>query len=235
MPTASCRIFANLAGGGAIQNPFNLSQEKSVSNQDVPQNFVLSYIYELPVGKGKKFLNKGGFANAVLGGWSVSGIQTYHSGQPEAFCCATGIPYFDGAIRYNYVPGQSIYSAAFLSGNYNPVTTPIFNKAAFSDPNNAARIAAGGAYEFGDMSRTIGTVRSFFYTSEDFNLLKRTHLTERTDILFQVSFLDAFNRHIFDNHVNTDFNPNDANFGIMNVGDTIMGPRRIQLQLKLEF
>ncbi len=194
---------------------------------------MLSYIYELPVGKGKKFLNKGGFANAVLGGWSVSGIQTYHSGQPEAFCCATGIPWFDGAIRYNYVPGQSIYSAAFLSGNYNPVTTPIFNKAAFSDPNSAARIAAGGAYEFGDMSRTIGTVRSFFYTSEDFNLLKRTHLTERTDILFQVSFLDAFNRQ-FDNHVNTDFNPNDANFGIMNVGDTIMGPRRIQLQLKLE-
>lgn len=227
--------FANLAGGGAIQNPFNLSQEKSVSNQDIPQNFVLSYIYELPVGRGKKFLNKGGFLNEVFGGWSISGIQTYHSGQPESFCCATGIPYFDGSIRYNYVWGQSIYSQAFLNGDYNPVTTSIFNRAAFTDPNNAAYINAGGAYGFGDMSRTLGTVRSFFYTSEDFNVLKRTKLGEHSDLLFQMSFLDAFNRHIFDNHVSVDLNPNDANFGIMNPGAVILGPRRIQLQMKLEF
>lgn len=228
-------FFANIAGGGAIQNPYDLRQEKSLSNQDVPQNFVLSYIYELPVGHGKKFLNKGGFLNEIFGGWSISGIQTYHSGQPEDFCCATGIPWFDGAIRYNYVQGQSIFSQAYLSGNYNPVTTPIFNSAAFSDPNSAAHIQAGGAYGFGDMSRTIGSARSFFYSSEDFNILKRTQLTERADILFQMSFLDAFNRHIFDDHVNVDRNPNDASFGIMNVGDTILGPRRIQLQLKLEF
>ncbi len=228
-------VFANFAGGGAIQNPFNLSQEKSVSNQDIPQNFVLSYIYELPVGHGKKFLNKGGFLNEVFGGWSVSGIQTYHSGQPESFCCATGIPYFNGGIRYNYVYGQQIFSQAFLSGNYNPVTTPIFNRAAFEDPNNAAYINAGGAYGFGDLSRTVGTVRSFFYTAEDFNVLKRTQITERANLLFQMSFLDAFNRHIFDNHVSADLNPNDGNFGIMNPGATILGPRRIQLQLKLEF
>ncbi len=227
-------FFANLAGGGAIQNPFNLSQEKSVSNQDVPQNFVLSYIYELPVGKGKKWLNKGGFSNVVLGGWSISGIQTYHSGQPEAFCCATGIPWFDGAIRYNYVWGAQIYSQAYLNGNWNPVTTPIFSKAAFVDPNSPASIAAVG-YQLGDMSRTLGTVRSFFFKSEDFNIMKRTHLSERTDILFQMSWLDAFNRHIFDSHVNIDLNPNDTNFGILNPGATIMGPRRIQLQLKLEF
>jgi hypothetical protein len=227
-------FFANLAGGGAIQNPFDLKDEKSLSNQDVPQNFVLSYIYELPVGRNKKWLNKGGITNVIFGGWSVSGIQTYHSGQPEAFCCATGIPWFDGAIRYNYVPGQSVYSAAFLSGNYNPVTTPIFNKAAFEDPNSAANVALYG-YRLGDMSRTDPTVRSFFFKSEDFNVLKRTHLTERVDILFQMSFLDAFNRHIFDNHVGVDLNPSDASFGVMNPGATIMGPRRIQLQLKLEF
>ena len=228
-------FFARLHGGGAVQNPFNLSQEKSDSNQDIPQNFVLSYIYELPVGHGKKLLNKGGFLNVIFGGWSVSGVQTYHSGQPEAFCCATGIPWMDGAIRYNYVYGQPIFSQAFLSGNYNPVTDSIFNKAAFQDPNNPARIAAGGGYQLGDMARTVGTARSFFFKSEDFNVLKRTHLTERADLLFQMSFLDAFNRHIFDNHVSVDLNPNDGTFGVMNPNALLMGPRRIQLQLKLEF
>lgn len=228
-------FFANLAGGGAVQDPFNLKGEKSVSNQDIPQNLVLSYIYELPVGKGKKFLDHGGAVNAILGGWSVSGIQTYHSGQPESFCCGTGIPFFDGAIRFDQVQGQPIFSQAFLSGNYNPVTTPIFNKAAFIDPNAPARIAAGGAYQFGDMSRTTASVRSFFYMSEDFNLMKRTSIAERADLLLQVSFLDAFNRHTFDDHVSVDLNPNDANFGIMNPGALILGPRRIQLELKLEF
>src|SRR5262249_44530915 len=151
--------------------------EKSVSNQDIPQNVVLSYIYELPVGKGKKFLDKGGISNAVLGGWSISGIQTYHSGQPFAICCATGIPTY-GNIRYDYVEGQSFFTPQFLSGNYNPANVVILNKAAFSDPNAPARIAAGGAYQFGTMSRTLGQYRSFFYNSEDFNLLKRTRIAE---------------------------------------------------------
>jgi hypothetical protein len=227
--------FANLAGGGGAQNPFNQKGEKSLSNQDIPQNLVLSYIYELPFGRNKKFLNHGGVTNAVVGGWSISGIQTYHSGQPEDFCCASGIPFFDGSIRYNYVAGQNIFSQQFLSGNWNPVTDPIFNKAAFSDPNAPARIAAGGAYELGDMARTLGNIRSFDYKSEDFNILKRTQITERSDILLQVSLLDAFNRHIFDDHVSVDKNPNDPNFGIQNPSALIMGPRRIQLQLKFEF
>ena len=194
----------------------------------------MSYIYELPVGKGKPFLNKGGVVNAIVGGWSISGIQTYHSGQPYSFCCASGPPPY-GSVRYNYVPGQAFFTPQFLSGNYNPANVVILNKNAFSDPNSPARIAAGGAYEFGDLGRTLSSVRSFFYTAEDFNILKRTQITERTDILLQVSFLDAFNRHIFDNRNGVDLNPNDANFGILNPASTILGPRRIQLQLKFEF
>ncbi len=226
--------FATLAGGGSAQNPFNLKGEKSVSNQDIPQNLVLSYIYELPVGKGKKFLDHGGFVNAALGGWSVSGIHTYHSGQPFSFCCATSAPTY-GNIRFNQVQGQPFFTQAFLSGNYNPANVVILNNKAFSDPNAPDRIAAGGGYEFGDMSRTISQVRSLFYKSEDFNFLKRTYLTEHSDILLQVSLLDAFNRHIFDIRNAVNLNPNDPNFGRLNPAATIMGPRRIQLQLKYEF
>src|SRR5690242_10480597 len=51
------------------QNPKDLRSEKALSYQDVPHMFVLSYLYELPVGKGKKFLNQGGVVDKVLGGW----------------------------------------------------------------------------------------------------------------------------------------------------------------------
>jgi hypothetical protein len=228
-------FFATIAGGGSAQNPFDLKNEKAVSNQDIPQNLVLSYIYELPVGKGKKFANKGGFVNALLGGWAVSGIQVYHSGQPFSFCCATGAPTY-GSIRFDRVLGAPIFTDAWLNGSYNPTSgQPFLNRNAFSDPNAPARIAAGGAYRFGDMSRSISQVRSLWYTSEDFNLLKRTAITERSDLLFQISFLDAFNRHIFDIRNGVDLNPNDNNFGVLNPAATILGPRRIQIQLKFEF
>ena len=228
-------FFATLAGGGSAQNPFDLKNEKSVSNQDIPHNLVLSYIYELPVGTGKKFLNHGGVMNAVFGGWAISGIQVYHSGQPYAFCCATGPPTY-GSVRFDRVLGQQIFTDAWLNGTYDPTSgQPFLNKNAFSDPNAPARIAAGGAYRFGTMGRTISQVRSVWYKSEDFNLLKRTRITEHSNLLLQVSFLDAFNRHIFDTRNAVDLNPNDGNFGILNPAATILGPRRIQLQLKYEF
>ena len=228
-------FFAQLSGLGGIQNPFNQRGEKAESQQDIPQNFVLSYIYELPVGKGKPFLNKGGIVNAVLGGWSISGVQTYHSGQPFSFCCANGIPAFNHSVRFNYVAGQQLFSDAYLSGHFDPVTDSLFNRAAFSDPNAPARIAAGGAYELGNMAREIGSIRSFFFYAEDFNLLKRTQITERSNLLLQVSFLNAFNRHIFDAHNSVDTNANNTDFGLLNLNNTLQGPRRIQLQLKFEF
>src|SRR5438874_10958960 len=77
--------------------------------------FVLSYIYELPVGKGKKFLNKGGITDRVLGGWQIGGVQRYQSGQPLSFGCNGGqffefIPGYNGCIRFNRAPGQPLLS-----------------------------------------------------------------------------------------------------------------------------
>ncbi len=47
------------AGGNAIQDPFNLKGEKSYSTQDLPQVFTAAYLYELPFGARKRFLNQG--------------------------------------------------------------------------------------------------------------------------------------------------------------------------------
>lgn len=226
-------FFATLHGGGAAQNPFNKAAEKAISNQDIPQTLVLSYIYELPVGKGKRFLSRSGWTDKVFGGWSVSGVQRYQSGQPLSFCCATGIPSFAGAIRFDRVQGQPLYSPQFQGGNFNVLTDPMFNSAAFTDPNSAAALAARGSYAFGNMPRTTGEVRMFSYSSEDFNLLKRIHFTESKNLLIQVSMLDAFNRHVFNRP--PDLNPNDPAFGVIDPNNTILGPRKVQLELRFEY
>jgi hypothetical protein len=230
--------FATLQGGGGHQNPFNLNAEKAVSNQDVPQTFVISYVYELPFGKGQKFANKGGVVNEVVGGWELSGIQRYQTGQPLSFGCATGIPAFGGCIFYNQVLGQNIFSQAYLSGSscvtsLNPCS--IFNPAAFADPNTPALVAQRG-YAFGDMSRTLGSVRMPNFDNEDFNLLKRFPIKEGVNMEFKVTAINAFNRHVFDRPGDTSANDAAANlFGIINTNATLETPRRLQLQLKLLF
>ena len=238
---AALPFFATLHQGGAPQNPYDKQGDKAISNQDLPQNFVISYVYELPFGKGKKFLDKGGAVNRLAGGWSVSGIQRYLSGQPIAFSCATGVPAFAGCIRYDLVPGQPLYSAAYTSGHFNPVTDPVYNAAAFTDPNSAANVTSRGSYAFGTSARVIGTARMGNYLSEDFNFLKQTQITERTNILLQISMINAFNRHIW-NRPN-DLNPQDSAFGIIQVfnysqtggGGYLLGPRKVQIQLKFQF
>jgi len=235
--------FATLAGSAGPQNAFNKQGDKAISDQDVPQNFVLSYVYELPIGKGKKFLNHGGALNEVLGGWSVSGVQRYLSGQPFAFCCATGIPAFAGSIRYDQVPGQALFSSAYTGGNFDPFVDSMFNpvcqpvnpapNCAFIDPNSAANVAARGTYAFGTMPRVTGQVRMPVFPSEDFNLLKRFRIAESKDFLFQASFIDAFNRHVFNRP--PDMSPNDGAFGLINPDSLLLGPRKIQLMLKFEY
>ncbi len=269
-------FFATLHQGGAPSNVFDRRADKAISNQDLPQNFVLSYIYELPFGKNKKFLSHNSVVDRVVGGWSVSGIQRYESGQPIAFGCATAPAAYADCIRFNYIPGASIQSAAWRgrSGNFVPITpaayaqgspgTPIFNpldtatgavSPAFDDPNSAQNLATRGTYVFGTSPRVDGSVRMAPYLSEDFNLLKRTKITESSDLQFQVNILNAFNRHIWNRP--GDLAPGDSSlvqpvpggpfvpggFGQINWNDFsttggggyLLFPRRIQLQLKYEF
>ena len=99
------------------QNPYNLKGEKSLSYQDIPHTFVLSYLYEFPVGPGKRYLNHG-VAGKILGGWQVGAVHRYQSGSPtvieENFQRFN--PYFQGEYRFSRIPGVS----PFGSGSWSP-------------------------------------------------------------------------------------------------------------------
>ncbi len=166
-------FFATLHQGGAPQNVFDRKADKAISNQDLPQNFVLSYIYELPLGKNKKFFSQGSVVDKVVGGWSISGIQRYESGQPIAFACATAPAAYANCIRFNHMPGHPFRVRHTEAGavtsfpSRRPIMSadrigfPIFNpldtatgavNPAFDDPNSAANLAANTAYTFGTSS-----------------------------------------------------------------------------------
>jgi hypothetical protein len=247
--------FAQFSGGGLVQNSFNLKNEKSVSYQDIPHTFVISYLYELPVGKGKKFLDKGGLPDKILGGWQIGGIQRYQSGQPTSFSCNGGqfggpIPAFDGCIRLSRVAGQPLLSPT--ANSFDPAAAGVasnvgctrntdgtfsapagvatyFNCAAFFDQNASALVAARG-YTFGDFPRITGETRSQRYFNEDFSIIKRLRFTESQLLMLKVDLVNAFNRHVFQR---PDAGPADGTFGA--VFNTVNSSRKIQLALRYQF
>src|SRR5262249_385934 len=69
------------SGGSWHQNAFRLRDDRGNSDFDVRQRLTASGIYQLPFGKGQKFLaNSGGVVNAIVGGWSTNVIASFMTG-----------------------------------------------------------------------------------------------------------------------------------------------------------
>jgi len=102
----------------------NLKLNKAVSVQNTPQQFSLSYLYQLPFGKGRRWVNHNTVLDILIGGWQVGAIQRYQSGQPIGFGCATGIPFYQNCITYDAGPasanGTSFASAAYKKNKNGP-------------------------------------------------------------------------------------------------------------------
>jgi hypothetical protein len=234
----------------SAQDPFNPLSQKALSYQDTPHMLVLSYLYELPVGKGKKYLNHG-VASKILGGWEVSGVQRYQSGTPTILSTNfNGPPGTDGTLRYSVVPGVPILDPNH--GSFNPLlptgcienqtngtftaktSNNLFNCAAFTDPNATGLIASRG-YVFGNAPLVLGNVRSQNYFNEDFAIQKRTSWGDRQSIVFKVDIPNAFNRHVFGT---LDGGITDGNFGSPGSAPalSVVSPtRQIQLTLRYQF
>jgi hypothetical protein len=235
------------------QNSYNRGAEKAVSQLDTPQSLVASFFYELPVGHGKRYMNEGGVKDRVLGGWYVSGILSYHSGTPtEVYgnCQGTaenvlfgGCNITGAGSRVNVVAGVPQTNKS----NFNPVTTPFWNPAAFTPAANCA--TPGTTCTFGNEGRSLPLARSFGGKNEDFTLGKKTRLFgEKATIDFRASFFNMFNRHIYsvpDNvfgpSLQTPFIPAGGtnckqalacNFGAITDSS---GPRTIQFGLKIAY
>ena len=110
------------------QDPANSKSQKSISNQDIPHTFVVSYIYQLPFGKGKQFLNLSNpLLNSLISGFEIGGVQRYQSGQPTSLGCADGIPGFQNCISFTRLPGTSLESNIRKNGRINPFRNYLAN------------------------------------------------------------------------------------------------------------
>jgi hypothetical protein len=86
-------------GGAMGITWYNRRLEKGRAGYDISHRLVVTATYELPVGKGRRYMNSGGWKNAVFGGWELVGSQHLMTGQPVTITF-TGSPnvYLPGGV-----------------------------------------------------------------------------------------------------------------------------------------
>ena len=154
----------NLGATGVI-SAFQRSRNKSLSIDDVPHTFNFSTLYELPFGKGKRFLNSGGAMDRVIGGWQLSTLIKISSGTPFFFRSSNcNIP---AQFEVGCIPSQTGADPFLQDPNdFDPGKGPLLNQAAFQDPGSfnfnfgdGPRISSLGDRDF--QIRTSASSRTF--------------------------------------------------------------------------
>ena len=186
--------------------------EKAIADFNVPHNFALSFGYELPVGKGKRFLAGASTpVDLVLGGWQLQGITAIRSGLPftptiSRDAANTGV----GGQRPNRI-GSGVLD--------NHTLDKWFDQNAFVQPANFTYGNSGARILQGDLARVY-----------DFSVFKNFQIHERVRMQFRAEFFNLPNT--------ASFNPPggavDTASGAR-VTSTVSNPRQIQFGLKVAF
>jgi len=215
--------WLEVAAGG-IQDNNNPKGERSLSSQDVPQRLVISYVLDLPFGRGKKFLSSAsGVTEKLVGGWGIDGVTIFQSGFPLVLSNANPnyTTLYGGGSRPNVVAGCN--KSARPSGTAK--LSEWFNTACFTSPAD---------FTFGNESRTDPTLRGDGVRNFDFSIFKSTRFgpDDRLRLDFRTEVFNIFNR--------TQFAPpntaiGSANQGVVNSSYPGTTPRLIQFGLKFVF
>jgi hypothetical protein len=224
------------SGAHGVISPFEKNRTKAVTVDDVPHVLSAAFVYELPVGQNKKYLHRGGAANALLGGWQASTIFRYSSGLPFFFRVngtACNVP---GQFRAGCIPAVIKPDAVFAQdkGSYDPNAGPLFNKDAFEP------IGAFNFY-YGRGNRIEENIRGFAYRNQDLSFVKNTRLPGGTNVQFRIETFNLWNWHVFGARGTTFGATTDAfdldlaspKFGGWKGG--VSDPRNIQIAARIEF
>jgi hypothetical protein len=197
-----------------FQDPLNMRAEKSLDNQDQGQRFVTSVLYDIPVGRGRRFgAQMPSVVNGIIGGWGIGGIFTRHSGLPYTIV-DSGNPANDGSLviidRPNLVGDP--YSVPWSVGR-------AFNTSAF---------AIGPAYTYGSLGRN--TMVMPRVSNLDLILSKIFPITERVRLQARFEVFNSSNTPPFTSAP-------DATVGTNGFGQTTSAgaPRQLQFGLKALF
>lgn len=171
-----------LGGSTGLQNWKNLRQERSLATFDIPQRLVISFDYQIPIGRGKAIgsgMNR--VVDALIGGWELSSILTFSSGYPIVPRLAEG-NLLSGSQRPNII-GDPRTSGSSISR-----LDQYFNVDAFEQPPEDV---------YGNAPRTMPNYRTFGIRNGDFTLMKNFNITEKKRLQFRIESYNLTNTPTF--------------------------------------
>ncbi len=220
--TDTVTSWLEAGGTGGIQDWNNLKAEKSLASFDTPDRLVVSYVLDIPVGRGRKYMaHSNGFVNAALGGWGVQGVTTLQSGFPLHITTNTNNANSpgSGSQRPNVVSGCNKSTPGSITARLDEY----FNTSCFVQP---------AAFTFGDEGRTDPSLRSPGIANWDFSAFKSFPIAPegKATLQFRAEFFNIFNRVQFGY-------PGQAlgssSFGQITTQQNL--PRLVQFALRLSF
>lgn len=165
--------------GNNIQNAYDLKSERALSPFDVAHRLVLSYLWDLPFGKGRPLANNLPRALDLLaGGWQVNGITTFQGGTPLSIGLYTSTTFGGAGQRAN-----STGKSARLPKSERTIDR-WFDTTAFSQP---------APYTFGNITWMSPDLRGPGTNSWTVSFFKNTRLFENITAQFRAEFFNFFN------------------------------------------
>jgi Carboxypeptidase regulatory-like domain/TonB-dependent Receptor Plug Domain len=227
----------------------------ALANFDIRNVFHFSGGYQLPFGKGMRYMNHGGVSNALLGGWAVNWIVTLQGGQPLNLGCPTGVT---AGTNCNVikVAGQSQKLGIKVVNNGSGTNLPqwLGNPAAFAqacqlgnDGNPVIDSPPGcipltGSAILGDRP---GQTTTPGFHRFDFSTFKNFPLGDRFSMQFRAEFFNILNHPNFNApgfggngvvSIGNATNFTNGNFGLVgSTRDAPFDPRQIQFAVKLYY
>ena len=185
--------FNIIRSNGQVMAGAPRSNDRSVSTFDVRHAFGGTFLWDLPTGKGRKFLpNIPGWMNHIIGDWTLSGSGRIQQGTPLVVVIRDGNQLAAGslrAIRPNLVPGVPIKNPLWSRVcSIGTTCEPWFNPAAFTRPIKG---------ELGNAPRTIDSARWPTIHLFDMSVQKNWQLNERTRLQVRADAINLFNHPIF--------------------------------------
>jgi hypothetical protein len=169
----------------STQNAYDRRADRSLAGTDISQRMVVSFIYELPVGRGRQIgqaMPK--WLDFVLSGWQTNGVLTFQTGFPLPISAPNTSNSFSLGLRPSVIGDPALPDGR----SRNDRLARWFNTAAFSQP---------APFTFGNAPRTLPTIRDDGVKNLDFSLFKEFAVRERQRLEFRAEFFNLANRPQF--------------------------------------
>lgn len=196
-PNGLVGVSGGDAGGSFLTDRFHPGLDYGNVTYDRRHRFLVTYLYDLPLGHGQRWLNTGALSSKLLGDWQIGGVTILQSGpfltpyEATNDPAGTNILTTVGQTRADLLPGKRIYPAQRTVSQW--LDLPCINQQSSSscDFNSAFSIPATDRGYFG--TAAVGSIVGPGTTNFSMSLMKSLALSEQTKFQFSVEAANIFN------------------------------------------